>query len=28
LGGYYQKNEITHQDRIQSVVSDNLFSDG
>ena len=28
MGGYYQKNAITHQDRTQSVVSDNLISDG
>jgi hypothetical protein len=28
MGGYYQKNAITHEDRSQSVVSDNLFSDG
>lgn len=28
MGGYYQKNAISHQDRTQSVVSDNLFSDG
>jgi hypothetical protein len=28
MGGYYQKNAITHQDRTQSAVSNNLFSDG
>ena len=27
MEGYYQKNEITHEDRIQSAVSHNLTSD-